>query len=36
MKYQNRRMEYVNQLFNILNWDNASMRLQAAMPALNT
>jgi Fe-Mn family superoxide dismutase len=31
LKYQNRRMEYVNQLFNILNWDNAAMRLQAAM-----
>ncbi|BBQ03414.1 superoxide dismutase (plasmid) [Burkholderia sp. SFA1] len=31
LKYQNRRMEYVNQLFNILNWDNAAMRLQSAM-----
>ena len=31
LKYQNRRNEYVNQLFNIVNWDAASMRLQAAM-----
>ncbi|KXU98898.1 superoxide dismutase, partial [Caballeronia megalochromosomata] len=30
LKYQHRRMEYVNQLFNILNWDNAAMRLQSA------
>jgi Fe-Mn family superoxide dismutase len=33
LKYQNRRNEYVNQLFNIVNWDNASMRLRAAMSA---
>jgi Fe-Mn family superoxide dismutase len=33
LKYQNRRNEYVNQLFNIVNWDNASMRLQAAVLA---
>jgi superoxide dismutase, Fe-Mn family len=32
LKYQNRRNEYVNQLFSIVNWDNASLRLQAAMP----
>jgi Fe-Mn family superoxide dismutase len=31
LKYQNRRNEYVNQLFSILNWDNAALRLQAAM-----
>ncbi|SAK70977.1 superoxide dismutase [Caballeronia catudaia] len=35
LTYQNRRNEYVNQLFNIVNWDNASMRLHAAMPARN-
>ncbi|MEC5409432.1 superoxide dismutase [Paraburkholderia sp. MPAMCS5] len=33
LKYQNRRSEYVNQLFGIINWDNAAMRLQAAMPS---
>ncbi|MFC0397833.1 superoxide dismutase [Paraburkholderia rhizosphaerae] len=33
LKYQNRRNEYVNQLFSIVNWDNASLRLQAAMPS---
>ncbi|HEX7935600.1 MAG TPA: superoxide dismutase [Paraburkholderia sp.] len=33
LKYQNRRNEYVNQLFGIINWDNAAMRLQAAMPS---
>jgi Fe-Mn family superoxide dismutase len=32
LKYQNRRNEYVNQLFSIINWDNATSRLQAAMP----
>ncbi|TCK37063.1 Fe-Mn family superoxide dismutase [Paraburkholderia sp. BL8N3] len=32
LKYQNRRNEYVNQLFSIVNWDNAAQRLQAAMP----
>jgi Fe-Mn family superoxide dismutase len=32
LKYQNRRNEYVNQLFSIVNWDNAALRLQAAMP----
>jgi len=31
LKYQNRRNEYVNQLFSLLNWDNAAMRLQTAM-----
>lgn len=34
LKYQNRRNEYVNQLFSIVNWDNAALRLQAAMPPL--
>lgn len=33
LKYQNRRNEYVNQLFGIVNWDNAALRLQAAMPS---
>jgi Fe-Mn family superoxide dismutase len=33
LKYQNRRNEYVNQLFSIINWDNAALRLQAASPA---
>ncbi|UXU85305.1 superoxide dismutase [Burkholderia sp. S-53] len=33
LKYQNRRSEYVNQLFSIINWDNAALRLQAARPA---
>jgi len=33
LKYQNRRNEYVNQLFSIVNWDNAALRLQAAMPS---
>ncbi|HKR42308.1 MAG TPA: superoxide dismutase [Paraburkholderia sp.] len=36
LKYQNRRNEYVNQLFSIINWDNAAMRLQAAMPSRAT
>ncbi|WP_232243442.1 superoxide dismutase [Paraburkholderia sp. SOS3] len=33
LKYQNRRNEYVNELFNIVDWDNAALRLQAAMPS---
>lgn len=33
LKYQNRRNEYVNQLFSIVNWDDAALRLQAAMPS---
>jgi superoxide dismutase, Fe-Mn family len=33
LKYQNRRNEYVNQVFNLMNWDNAAMRLRAALPA---
>jgi superoxide dismutase, Fe-Mn family len=33
LQYQNRRNEYVNQLFGIINWDNAARRLQAALPA---
>jgi Fe-Mn family superoxide dismutase len=33
LKYQNRRNEYVNQLFSLINWDNAAMRMQAAVPA---
>lgn len=30
LKYQNRRGEYVNGLFNIINWDNVAERLAAA------
>jgi Fe-Mn family superoxide dismutase len=30
LKYQNRRGEYVNALFNIINWDNVAERLDAA------
>ncbi|MDB5955485.1 superoxide dismutase [Ramlibacter sp.] len=30
LKYQNRRGEYVNALFNIVNWDNVAERLDAA------
>jgi Fe-Mn family superoxide dismutase len=33
LKYENRRNEYVNELFNIVDWDNAALRLQAAMPS---
>ena len=33
LKYQNRRNEYVNQIFSLINWDNAAMRMQAALPA---
>ena len=31
LKYQNRRGEYVGNLFNLINWDNVAMRLDAAM-----
>jgi Fe-Mn family superoxide dismutase len=30
LKYQNRRGEYVNGLFNIVNWDNVAERFDAA------
>lgn len=33
LKYQNRRSDYVNQLFSLVNWDNAAQRIQAALPA---
>lgn len=33
LKYQNKRNDYVNQLFSIINWDNAASRLHAAAPA---
>jgi Fe-Mn family superoxide dismutase len=33
LKYQNRRGDYVNQLFSLINWDNAAQRMQAALPA---
>ena len=29
LKYQNRRSEYLNNLFNIINWDNVAERLDA-------
>lgn len=31
LKYQNRRGEYVNALFNIINWDNVAERYDAAL-----
>lgn len=36
LKYQNRRGDYVNQLFSLINWDNAAQRLQAALPTRRT
>lgn len=30
LKYQNRRPEYVNGLFGIINWDNVAARFDAA------
>ena len=30
LKYQNRRGEYVNNLFNIINWDNVAERFDSA------
>jgi len=30
LKYQNRRAEYVNNLFNIINWDNVAERFDSA------
>jgi Fe-Mn family superoxide dismutase len=30
LKYQNKRGEYLNALVNMLNWDNAALRLQSA------
>lgn len=30
LKYQNRRGEYVNALFNIINWDNVADRFDGA------
>jgi Fe-Mn family superoxide dismutase len=33
LKYQNKRGDYVNQLFSLINWDNAAQRMQAALPA---
>ena len=30
LKYQNRRAQYVNGLFNIVNWDNVAERYDAA------
>ncbi len=31
LKYQNRRAEYVNGLFNIINWDNIAERYDSAI-----
>ena len=33
LKYQNRRAEYVNNLFSIVNWDKVAQRLDAARSA---
>lgn len=33
LKYQNRRAEYINKLFDIINWDNVSTRYAAAIHA---
>ncbi|CAB3801957.1 superoxide dismutase [Pararobbsia alpina] len=33
LKYQNRRNDYTNQLFSLINWDNAAQRFLAASPA---
>jgi superoxide dismutase, Fe-Mn family len=30
LKYQNRRPEYINNLFNIINWDNVAQRYESA------
>ena len=30
LKYQNRRPEYVNTLFNIINWENVAQRYDSA------
>jgi len=30
LKYQNKRADYLNQLTNLLNWENAALRLQTA------
>ena len=32
LKYQNRRAEYVGNLFNIINWDNVAERFDSARP----
>jgi Fe-Mn family superoxide dismutase len=32
LKYQNRRNDYTNQLFSLINWDNAAQRFLAASP----
>ena len=31
LKYQNRRAEYVANMFTIINWDNVAQRLDVAM-----
>jgi Fe-Mn family superoxide dismutase len=36
LKYQNRRAEYVNKIANLINWENAAQRLDAAMPSRRT
>ncbi|WP_321947850.1 superoxide dismutase [Paraburkholderia sp. J10-1] len=36
LKYQNRRGDYVNQLFSLINWDNAAQRMDAALAARRT
>ncbi|MDD8018796.1 MAG: Fe-Mn family superoxide dismutase, partial [Bacteroidota bacterium] len=31
LKYRNKRADFVDALFNIINWDNASLRLDTAL-----
>jgi Fe-Mn family superoxide dismutase len=32
LRYQNKRNEYLTQLFTLLNWENAAQRFSAAQP----
>jgi Fe-Mn family superoxide dismutase len=32
LRYQNKRNEYLTQLFTLLNWENAGQRFNAAQP----
>jgi Fe-Mn family superoxide dismutase len=34
LKYQNRRPEYVQNIFNIVNWENVSLRYEQALKAI--
>ncbi|MFN5092793.1 MAG: Fe-Mn family superoxide dismutase [Bacteroidota bacterium] len=31
LKYKNKRADFVDNLFNIINWDNAAQRLENAL-----